>query len=300
MSLLDLEEFTVLTGLAKAVANHKGESTLQPKHFVAAAWLANQKGLLNANPTLDAHIKAHADALEVLLKAEQIGGLEAVNRPVSSDIKMTLDESMKTLIAQANINDGSLLEFVDQLFKRGLDLMSQESVAYHEAGHAVVSLVLRPEVRLKKATIEQEGKAAGSVSFQEKASRGSQEHFLESICIAIAGQVAQVRKFGADSADAGALSDFSMATQMAWDYIACYGLDSQFGPVILDALKERGVTSGWIFDEAQRRLQSILKEAQARTVQLVGEHWDKVERVAQLLLEEKNVTEGQLRAVIVL
>ena len=300
MSLVEQEEFSVLAGYAKAVAAHKGDNTLQPKHFVAAAWIAYQKGLLHTNQTLEAHIKAHADAVGAYLKAEQIGGLEVVDKPVASEIKLTLDEAMKGVIAQANIKDGSLLEFVDRLLERGIQLNNLEAVSYHEAGHAVVSLLLRPEIRLGRATIEQEGNAAGSVSFVEKSGGGSQEDFLERLCIAIAGQVAQVRKFGASAADAGAISDFSMATQVAWDYITRFGLDPQFGPVILDALKERGVNSGWLFDEAQRRLQSVLKEAQAKTVVIVDTHWDKVERVAQLLLEKKTISEEEIRAVVIL
>ena len=300
MSVADIKEFSLLVGFAKAFATRKGDTTLQPRHFVAALWLAGRKGLLKAAPTLEAHIKAHGDAIAVLLREADFGDIESVCEPVSPDVKLTLDETLKAFITQANLKDDSLIEFVDQLVRPGLQLNNLESVAYHEAGHAVVSLLLRPEIRLGRATIEQEGNAAGSVSFVEREPRASQEDFLERLCIAIAGQVSQVRKFGAGAADAGAISDFRNATLVAWDYITRFGLDPQFGPVILDALKEREVTSGWIFDEAQRRLQAVLKEAQAKTAVIVDTHWDKVERVAQLLLEKKSVSEEEIRCVVIL
>ena len=298
MSIIEVPEFLILTGFAKAVATHNGDATLQPKHFVAAAWLAGSKGLLESNPTIATHVRAHGPVIVAFLKSEGIGGLETVSEPVPPEVKLVLDESMKAVITQVDVKNASMLELLDELFRHGVELAGLQAVAYHEAGHAVVSLLLRPEVRLGRATIEQEGNAAGSVSFLEKTSRGSQEDFLERMCIAIAGQVAQVRKFGASAADAGAVSDFRMATQVAWDYITSYGLDPQFGPVILDALKDKGVTSGWLFEEAQRRLQSVLKEAHAKTTVIVDTHWDKVELVARLLLEKTTVTEEEIRAVV--
>lgn len=298
MNLVSHEEFAILASYAKAVAQEKGDATLQPRHFAAATWLVHHKGLLRSAPTLAAHIKAHGDTLHTLLKAEGIDDLDLGVDPVPADIKLTLDDALKAAITQANLQDDSLFEFVDQLLQRGIQLQEQQAVAYHEAGHAIVSLVLRPEIRLTRATIKPEGHSAGSVSFQEQNTISNQEDFLERLCIAIAGQVAQVRKFGANAADAGAISDFSRATLDAWDYITRFGLDPQFGPVVLQALKERGITSGWLFDEAQRRLQAVLKEAQARTKVIVDTHWDKVDRLAILLLEQETVSEREIRAVI--
>jgi hypothetical protein len=84
---------------------------------------------------------------------------------------------------------------------------------------------------------------------------------------------------------------------MAWDYIARFGLDPQFRPVILEALKERRINSGWLFDEAQRQLHSVPKEAQTKTGEIVGAHWVKVECVACRLLEKKTITGAEIRTV---
>ena len=66
----------------------------------------------------------------------------------------------------------------------------------------------------------------------------------------------------------------------------------------MDALKEKGVQSGWLFDEAQRRLQSVLKEAQSKTAVIVDTHWEKIRSVALLLLEKKTITEEEIRKVV--
>jgi hypothetical protein len=47
---------------------------------------------------------------------------------------------------------------------------------------------------------------------------------------------------------------------MVWDAITRFGLDFEFGPVSLAVLSKAGsMSSGWLFDQAQRRLQEILK-----------------------------------------
>ena len=298
MILVELDEFKLLTGYAKAVASQSGEKLLQTKHYLAAAVIANQRGLLVGNQTVDAHIRAHLGSIKALLNSEQIVDLENIEKPALEEKKVSLDESVKSILAKAALKKGTLLDFVDALFEMSTESVELESVAYHEAGHAVVSLLLRPEFRIDKVTIEQNGGAAGCVSFVERKSRYNQEFFLEHLCVAISGQLAQIRQFGENSADAGAISDFTNATQLAWDYISRFGLDPEFGPVILDALKEKGVQSGWLFDEAQRRLQSVLKEAQSKTAVIVDTHWEKIRSVALLLLEKKTITEEEIRKVV--
>lgn len=299
MNLVELDEFVLLTGYAKAVAARNGEEALQTKHFLAATLIAHQRGLFADNQTINAHIKAHLASIQSLLNTERVTDLEKIESPAIESKKFMLDESIKGVIAQSTLKQGSILDFVDLLFETSVNATELESVAYHEAGHAVVSLLLRPEIRIERVTIEQEGNAAGSVSFKEKKFRFNQEYFLEQLCVAIAGQVAQIRKFGANAADAGAISDFTKATQLAWDYITKFGLDPHFGPVIIGSLKEQGVDSGWLFDEAQKRLQSVLKDAQIKTTVVVDTHWEKICQVACLLLEKKSISEEELRKAVI-
>ena len=127
----------------------------------------------------------------------------------------------------------------------------------------------------------------------------SREGVLDQVCVALAGRVAEQKKYGHDEVDAGATSDLSMATTMVWDAITNLGMDFEFGPVSLAALAKAGaVPSGWLFDQAQRRLQEILKEALQRTETLMKEHWAKVEAVAQVLLEKKILTEDDVVSIV--
>jgi ATP-dependent Zn protease len=62
--------------------------------------------------------------------------------------------------------------------------------------------------------------------------------------------------------------------------------------------RKYSIKSGWLFDEAQKRLQSLLKEAQQKTEILLAEHWDNLERVVEGLLERKTLDEDEVRALL--
>lgn len=306
MSVITTKEFAVIASRAKAIARNQGAEKLTPQHFLTAVWIAHQAGLLTTQPTLNAHIKAHSEAISATVdRATVEKALSSSAIPPEQEASMGLDEAMKVIISAANLkangDDASqLVVFLDQLMEPSIQQSNLQSVAYHEAGHAVVSLLLRPEVRLGRATIKAEKDSAGSVTFADPHGNSSQEDFLDSLCVAMAGQVAQVAKYGAGGADAGAISDFGNATKTAWIYITKLGLDDEFGPVVLDALQGSGVQSGWLFDEAQRRLQILLKEAKAKTRIIIETHWEKIEKVALLLLEKESISETEIRAVVTL
>lgn len=306
MSVTTTKEFAVIASRAKAVARNQGAEKLTPQHFLTAVWIVHRAGHLAAHPTLNAHVKAHSAAICAAVDSETVEqALQSLAISAEQEASMALDDAMKVIISAANLKEHGddatqLLVFLNQLMEPGIQQANLRSVAYHEAGHAVVSLLLRPEVRLGRATIKAEQNAVGSVSFVDRHGNISQEDFLDSLCVAMAGQVAQVVKYGAGGADAGAISDFGNATKTAWTYITRLGLDDEFGPVVLDALRESEVKSGWLFDEAQRRLQTLLKEAKAKTRVITETHWEKIEKVALLLLERETISESEIRSVVTL
>jgi cell division protease FtsH len=182
-------------------------------------------------------------------------------------------------------------------------LLLKKRVAYHEAGHAVILKVLRPEIGIAEVTIVERGDSDGCVSYEKTSpyfqTPLSRESVLDQVCVSLAGRVAEQRKYGHNEVDAGATSDLANATEMVWDAITRFGLDFEFGPVNLAALTKAGpMSSGWLFDQAQRRLQEILKAGLERTEGLVNDQWHKVEAVAQILFEKKKLTEDELLNVM--
>lgn len=302
MDITKLEEIALLTGFAKAVALNVGQNELGTRHFVAATRIAERKGLLTPFATLHAHVIAHASEIDAILAKERMSNYLDIENPADVTIKFNVEESLKTALGTASTDGEQLINpsisFVDSLLAQGRSLLARRSTAYHEAGHAIVSLVLRPEVRIPKVTIQAEGNAAGSTAYVMH-SMTSYEDFQEALCVLMAGQVSQVCKFGPEEgADAGAQSDFAKATLWAWQFITAYGLDEDFGPVSLHALQsELKISEGYLFDEAQRRLQSILKSAMTKTTKLVKDNWPTIDMVANLLLANETINEDDIRRV---
>lgn len=295
--LTNHNEFKQLCGFASAVASTHGCGELTTDLYLAGAWVAYQTGALKDNLTLSAHLAEHAKQIELLIQKNGWGQLDTVKHPVNELLPCasSFSEAMQNAVG----NEQPLMALINGPVTAAVKLSERIGVAYHEAGHALVSLILRPNVRIAKATIRPEGNAGGYVSFNGiERSSVTREDFRENLCVALAGQAAQVLKFGQDAADTGAYSDYGSATLSTWRAITVHGLDDEFGPVMLDALSQdekRPVTSGWLFDEAQRRLQHIMKDAYKQTQQILKENEAKLNEIAQLLIEKETISEEDMR-----
>ena len=288
---------------AQAVASHYHEETLTPELFAVGAWVAYRRGELADKPAIAAHLAAYQEAIEAWLAERGWSGLEAVTALAEHPV-MTAAPAY----TQALANDhGKAADPVLSLLNAGITAVTkvlwQERVAFHEAGHAIATLVLRPEVRLAEVSIIEDRESNGRVAYDPTspfyATPTTREDFIEDLCVALAGRVAQLKQFGREAADSGATNDLAQATARAWHCITEFGLDDDFGPVHLHTLgKEYGVRSGWLFDEAQRRLQSVLKEAHQATERLLADHWDQVEKLARGLVARQRLTEDEVHQVL--
>jgi hypothetical protein len=294
ISIRGEEGFEDTLRYASSVARGNGLRYISPEAIVAGAFLAFKDGLLTSRPSISAHLSTHQAGIQALIDARQF----TLEKPVPVANLLPLAPSVEdSLIAAAEPSN-----YLFAALKPGMliatNILRQKRVAYHEAGHAVVSHVLRPELRITQISIVQKHDSDGFVSFDKTSNFFkllSRETFLEEICVSLAGRVAEQKKYGHDEIDAGATSDLEAATIMAWNAITKYGLDFEFGPVSLQALTSSGASnSGWLFDMAQRRLQEVLKEGLQKTETLIAENWTRVEAVADILFRRKTLTEDDL------
>jgi hypothetical protein len=294
--------FQVIDRYAQGLSKKFGFDENKPELYAMGALVALNKGDLAQQPALSAHINAYAREFKSWIDHQGWQSLD--------DLKDFLDiDNNQQVSASHPLNSFSKARnpFI-ALLNAGIENVTQiratECVAYHEAGHAIISLALRPKVQIDKVTIvpNENENYDGCTFFSNpiyKHLTRTREDILEDLCVALAGQAAQLKKYGFNAADIGAQSDFAGATEYAWQYITEFGLDDSFGPVQLGVLSRKySIKSGWLFDEAQRRLQSLLKEAQQKTEILLAEHWDNVERVVAGLLERKTLDEDEVRALI--
>jgi ATP-dependent Zn protease len=178
-----------------------------------------------------------------------------------------------------------------------------ESTAYHEAGHAVVSLALDPEVRVQQVTIVPRGQSAGVTVYDTEswsAPSLNRTQVMHRICTALAGRIAEARyrerSGAAPETDSGASSDLSHASRLAWLAITEWGLDDEFGWVSLAGLGAEVQSS--LHARALERVQDWLGRARKQTEEIVEQHWSHIDRVARYLLDHELVEGNKLQAIV--
>ena len=181
--------------------------------------------------------------------------------------------------------------------------------AHHEAGHAVVSRALNPDVRIEQVTIVPRRNALGFTAYSEESfSQRSfdRQEVMDLICVALGGRVAQRRymaQLEGDQAldkgsDAGAESDLRQATRLAWQAITAWGLDTEFGWVSTQPWSDDATIPASLEARATQRVKAWIDEARARTEQVVETNWPVVRQLAEGLLTDEMVLGEKLALLL--
>jgi len=172
-----------------------------------------------------------------------------------------------------------------------------ESTAIHESGHAVISKILRPELKIEQITITPRNKALGFVAYnnEDNYKHLSKEDIKKQLQILLAGRFSQIKKYGYEGIDDGARDDLKQATKLAYYAIAELGMDEDLGNVNLNGVEELKIS----FDGKIRdRVSAWLKEAEENVRELIDKNWDKIERVANALLDKETIDENEFMKML--
>ena len=184
----------------------------------------------------------------------------------------------------------------------------REITAYHEAGHAIVMHMLPGCDSLLKITIIPRGMAGGYTMFMpdEDTSFYSRSHFLDQIAGTLGGRAAEEIHFG--EITTGASNDLQQVTANARAMVTRYGMSDKLGPMVFGR-KEELVFLGKEFGEqrdyseavAQQiddEVSRIVREAHERALKVLQENVDKLELVAQRLLEIETLDAAEFERLI--
>lgn len=168
--------------------------------------------------------------------------------------------------------------------------------AYHEAGHALVRLLLPAETDpLHKVTIIPRGQSLGVTHFmpdREKYNR-TKEELLASIATALAGRAAEELVF--KELSTGAYSDFKSATETARSMVCYYGMTEALGKrVYLDSYDTKGGYSQKTFEKIDNEIIRILDEQYDRAMNLLRENYDKLEKLSLSLLDKETLYASEI------
>lgn len=182
----------------------------------------------------------------------------------------------------------------------------REIVAYHESGHAIVGWFLEHTDPVLKVSIVPRGFAALGYTLQtplEDRFLMTVEELNDKICALLGGRVAEQIQFGRIST--GAQNDLERVTKMAYAMVAEFGMSEELGYISLTDSKNPDNSYGFnkrysektaqLIDEA---VQKIIRENHRRTVELLEKHRDKLNTLAETLLEKEVLNHQDLREIL--
>uniref|UniRef100_A0A4W5LY46 AAA+ ATPase domain-containing protein n=1 Tax=Hucho hucho TaxID=62062 RepID=A0A4W5LY46_9TELE len=205
------------------------------------------------------------------------------------------------LIAARYLNESINVKHFEQAIERvigGLEKKTQvlqpaekTTVAYHEAGHAVVGWYLEHADPLLKVSIIPRGKGLGYAQYLPKEQYlFTREQLFDRMCMMLGGRVAEQVFFG--KITTGAQDDLRKVTQSAYAQVVQFGMSEMVGQVSFELPRQGEMVMEKPYSEPTARLidqevRSLIDAAFQRTHQLITEKRDVVEKVGRRLLEKE-------------
>ncbi|MGB0315937.1 MAG: ATP-dependent zinc metalloprotease FtsH [Flavobacteriaceae bacterium] len=179
----------------------------------------------------------------------------------------------------------------------------KKTIAFHEAGHAIVSWLLEHAAPLVKVTIVPRGQSLGAAWYlPEERQIVRTEQILDEMCAALGGRAAEKVIF--DKISTGALSDLEKVTRQARAMVSVYGLNDKLGNITYydsSGQAEYNFTKPYSEETAQkidREISEIIEKQYDRAIQLLASSKDKLIQLADRLLEKEVIFKDDLEKIL--
>jgi ATP-dependent metalloprotease FtsH len=177
----------------------------------------------------------------------------------------------------------------------------KRSIAFHEAGHAVTSWLLEYASPLVKVTIVPRGRSLGAAWYlPEERQITTTDQILDEMCATLGGRAAEQVIFGKIST--GALSDLEKVTKQAYAMVGIYGLNDRIGNLsYYDSSGENQFQKPYSDETARtmdEEVSKLVEAAYQRALHLLTENREKLEELAQLLLDKEVIFKEDLERVL--
>ena len=267
-------------------------------------------------------VKAREQILEVHSRKKRLADdvdLKVIAKNTSgfagADLENILNEAA-LLAARRNLNEIGMREIEDAMIKvtmgpeKKTKVRSEKEnklVAYHEAGHAVVSHYLETQDPVHEISIVPRGMAGGYTMYRptEDKSFMSKTEMEENIVSLLGGRVAEALIL--NDISTGASNDIERATKIARSMVTKYGMSEKIGALMLGSsqdevflgrdlghTKEYSEETAAIIDEETKR---IVDTGYSRAKQILSENIDKLHKVAGILLEKEKINADEFEAI---
>ena len=220
--------------------------------------------------------------------------LVAARRDKKAIDKLDVDEAHDRVIAGPAKKDRAISE------------KERKMVAFHEAGHTIVGMVLSDARVVHKVTIVPRGRAGGYAIMLPKEDRFlmTKKELFEQVVGLLGGRAAE--EFIFNEKTTGASNDFEQATGIVRSMITEYGMYDELGTVQYEGNhqvfigRDYGQTKAYsdqVAFEIDNAVRSIMKDAYAQALQILEEHKDQLTLIAEKLLELETLDERTIKAL---
>ena len=164
--------------------------------------------------------------------------------------------------------------------------------AYHEAGHAIVSKFLETQTDVKEVSIIPRGLAGGYTMYKTNEDKYyiSKTEMEEKLVALLGGRAAE--KIALNDISTGASNDIEVATEIAKDMVTVYGMSDTVGPICLKQKEpyENRILGENIDDVIGAEVKRMIDVAYKRAQEIILAHMDKLQQVAERLLEKEIIS----------
>ena len=244
-------------------------------------------------------------SLDINFLAKQTPGFSG------ADIANVCNEA--ALIAARNdhskVTKQDFMDAVDRIIgglERKNKIMTDEekrSVAYHEAGHATISWLLRYGNPLVKVTIVPRGVALGAAWYlPEERQLTNKEHIMDNLCSLLGGRAAE--EVFLHQTSTGALNDLERATKQAYAMVAYYGMSDKLKNLSYydsTGRYDMGITKPYSEKTAEvidSETSAIIAEQMARAKKILQENAEGHNKLAEMLIEKEVITSDDVEAIL--
>lgn len=205
----------------------------------------------------------------------------------------------KAIILQDIMDASSRVELGTEKKSHKFSDKAKKLTAFHEAGHAVSAYYTEGHDPVKEISIISRGLGAGGYTWYtpQEENYNSRKEMLDNLVSMFGGRVAEA--LALDDISTGASNDLQRATEIVRDMVIKYGMSDSIGPVVYDSGngevflgKDYGHVNNYSEETSARidaEVEKIMRQAYDKTVEILKEHYDKLELVANALLKKEKI-----------
>ena len=185
----------------------------------------------------------------------------------------------------------------------------KKMTAYHEAGHAIVSIHEVASDPIHKATIIPRGRALGMVMRLPERDNYSyhRDKMHANLSVSMGGRVAEELIFGYDKVSSGASSDIQYATSLARDMVTQWGMSDAMGPLQYEerqdgylgyGMSQRSAMSDETAQKIDAEIRKLVEGGHKRATDLLTEHNEQLHLLANALLEFETLSGDEINQLL--